>query len=152
MSPLRKRQDIGHSTSQYSQSFIPKLLVYGTSLLLQKLCHWHNLNLNCYSVRLLCFVQAKNVGMVVCIYWRHTYFRVDVIGIYILKILFSNLFKSLQSVYTISYNLMNRAIINLNFYNQATRSIIVRKLLNMNKEGNTLQFCNFFSPHNSPIH
>ena len=42
-------------------------------------------------------------------------------------------FKSLQSVYTISCSLLNRAILTLNFYNQATRSkvtaIIVCKFI-----------------------
>ena len=47
--------------------------------------------------------------------------------------IFCHLLKSLQLVYTITCSLMNRAIITLNFYNQATRSkvttIIVSKFI-----------------------
>ena len=43
-------------------------------------------------------------------------------SIYRLKYFYFYFFKSLQSVYTISCSLLNRAILTLNFYNQATRS------------------------------
>ena len=74
-------------------------------------------------------------------------FTMSYISIYRLKIVFCNLFKSLQSVYTISCSLMNRAIITLNFNNQATRSkvtIIVHKFFE--HEGNTEQFVTLFDP------
>ena len=35
-----KFRHIGHTPSQYGQLFFLKLLVYGTGLLLLKLCHW----------------------------------------------------------------------------------------------------------------
>ena len=35
-----KFRQIGHTTSQYGQSFFLKLLVHGTGLLSLKLCHW----------------------------------------------------------------------------------------------------------------
>ena len=35
-----KFRQIGHTTSQYRQSFFLKLLVHGTGLLSLKLCHW----------------------------------------------------------------------------------------------------------------
>ena len=57
----------------------------------------------------------------------------NITSIYRLKCLFCNLYKSLQSVYTISCSLMNRAIITLNLINQATISkvttIIVSKII-----------------------
>ena len=45
----------------------------------------------------------------------------DRVGLQIEIFIFFHFFKSLQSVYTTTCNLMNRAIITLNFYKQATR-------------------------------